>query len=123
MFSWIGSRGRRASSGFSLVEIMAALAILSVALVLVIQLFSSSLRTTRHSADKSAAMLHARSLLEEACALPDPESAGGILELDGGMRAEVLVEEDSGMYEITVSVEGPGGGYTLSCARAYHENK
>ncbi len=127
MCLWTRLRARRGLSGFSLIEVMAALAIMSVALVMVIQLFSSSLRTTRQAADVSHAVLVARSVLEESCALPNPLDAAGIYDMGENVSAEVVVLErpvdsDPKLYEITVSVEGTGGEFALSCVRAYHEH-
>ncbi len=123
------SRARRASRGFSLIEVMAALAILSIALVAVMQLFSSSLRTTLRNEDVTVSMLQARALLEEACSPgPAPMDMEGSLDLGGGFEAvrnvEALGAEDGGpeLYEIAVTVVRPSGGeLRLTCTRAYHE--
>ncbi len=122
-------RARRASRGFSLIEVMAALAILSIAIVAVMQLFSSSLSTTRRNEDVTVSMLHARALLEEACSAgPAPMDMEGIIDLEGGLEAvrdvEAIGAEDGGpqLYEISVSVVHPGGGRSrLTCTRAYSE--
>lgn len=123
------SRARRASRGFSLIEVMAALAILSIALVAVMQLFSSSLRTTRNNEDMTVSMLQARALLEEACSPgPSPMDMEGSVDLGGGFEAvrnvEALGVEDGGpeLYEISVTVVRPSGGkLRLTCTRAYYE--
>ena len=116
--------------GFSLIEVMAALAILSIALVAVMQLFSSSLSTARRNEDVTVLMLQARALLEEACSPgPAPMDMEGILDLEGGLEAvrdvEALGAGDGGpeLYEISVTVVRPGGGkLRLTCTRAYHES-
>ncbi len=127
----IRSQANRASRGFSLIEIMAALAILSIALVAVMQLFSSSLSSTRRNEDVTISMLHARSLLEEACShgVP-PIDMEGSFDLENGLRAELNVESlgvsEGGpeLYEIWVIVERPSGGSVrLSCTRAYQESE
>ena len=123
------SRARRASRGFSLIEVMAALAILSIALVAVMQLFSSSLRTTRRNEDVTVALLQARALLEEACSPgPSPIDMEGRITLADGFEAvrdvEALGAGDGGpeLYEISVTVSRPGGRkLRLTCTRAYHE--
>ncbi len=122
------SRVRRASAGFSLIEVMAALAILSVALVFVMQLFSSSLQTTLRNEQVTVSILHARSLLEEACAPgPSPEDFEGTITLDGDLEAVrdvVTLEVDEGpaLYEISVTISRPNGGsLRLACKRAYYD--
>ena len=124
------SRVRRACRGFSLIEVMAALAILSVALVFVMQLFSSSLRTTLRNEEVTVSILHARSLLEEACAPgPAPGEFEGTITLDGGLEAvrdvEALeVEGGPVLYEISVTVSRPTGGkLRLACKRAFYDEQ
>ncbi len=128
MCLWTRSRARRASRGFSLIEVMAALAILSAALVVVMQLFSSSLRTTLRNEDATISILHARSLLEEACAPgPDPTEFEGTITLDGGleaMRSVVALEVEEGpmLYEISVTINrSTGGALRLECTRAFYD--
>lgn len=124
------SRVRRASRGFSLIEVMAALAILSVALVIVMQLFSSSLRTTLRNEEVTVSILHARSLLEEACAPgPAPDEFEGTITLEGGLEAvrdvvALEVEEGPLLYEISVTVSRPTGGQLrLACKRAFYDEQ
>jgi type II secretory pathway pseudopilin PulG len=107
---------------------MAALAIMSIALVAVMQLFSSSLRATARNEEVTISMLHARSLLEEACAPgPSPMDFEGTLMLDGGLEADrqvvaIDVEDEPVLYEISITVERPTGGtVVLKCQRAYYE--
>jgi len=57
-------RGRRRQRGFTLIEIVVALAILSVALPALFQAFSGGLRATTSTERRTAAVMLARSLLD-----------------------------------------------------------
>lgn len=59
--------------GFTLLEIMVALAIMSIALVTVMQLFSGSLRSAKVSYDYSLAVIGAKTKMEEALAAKNME--------------------------------------------------
>jgi len=138
------SRARPGSSGFSLLEVVVALAILGIAIVTLIELFSASLRSTKESSDYTTALIHARSLMDEAFAAPSPEEMSGSFEFEGGFRAERTVTEvpvaaegeaEGGegevaegkeppyrLYEITVAVTWPPRGRTeLKGRRAVYE--
>lgn len=130
MFRSTRSPERLGSGGFSLVEVIAALAILAVALVAVMQLFSSSLESTRRSDVTTRSLMYARALLEEACAAPDPREMEDSLDLEGGMRAVVSVlpagdpDAKPERYTVTVELSAPSGETTtLSCLRVLHEKE
>ena len=61
-----GSSALLRSRGFSLLEVMVALAILGIALVAIFQLFSVNLRSTQKAEDYTKAIFYARSMLDEA---------------------------------------------------------
>jgi Tfp pilus assembly protein PilV len=110
------------------VEVIAALAILGVALVAVVQLFSTSLESTRRAGLSTMSLMHARALLEEACSAPDPRGMGGSFDLEEGLHAErsVGLLEDGGagpsLYGVEVTVSAPSGEETrLSCKKVFHE--
>jgi prepilin-type N-terminal cleavage/methylation domain-containing protein len=137
------SRERRGSGGFSLIEVIVALAILGIALVSLVELFSVSLRSTKKSADYTTALIYARSIMEEAYAAPSPEDMGGTFDLGEGYSGERAVrevelpwsgEEGGGngggggeeppfkLFEITVTVTWPPGGQVvLTGRRAVYE--
>lgn len=78
-----GCRGpRRGAAGFSLLEIIVAFAILALGLTLLLGTLSGATRQVRQAGDAGRAALHARSLLEEYAALPQPGRRAG--ELEGG---------------------------------------
>ena len=58
---------KSAEKGFTLIEIMATMAILGIALTIIIELFSSGLRLAQKSQDYSRAIFYGRQLLEEIC--------------------------------------------------------
>jgi prepilin-type N-terminal cleavage/methylation domain-containing protein len=133
------SRERRGSGGFSLIEVIVALAILGIALVSLVELFSVSLRSTKKSADYTTALIYARSIMEEAYAAPSPEDMGDTFDLGEGYSGERAVrevelpwsgeEEGEGngegggdappfkLFEITVTVTWPPGGKVVLTGR------
>jgi Tfp pilus assembly protein PilV len=104
-----------------------ALAILGIAIVSLMQLFSSSLRTTKKSGDYTIALIHARSLMAEAYATPSIDDIEGSFDFDGGYTAtreatEISTAEEAEedeeqppfkFYEITVTVKWPPSGMTV----------
>ncbi|HPD60553.1 MAG TPA: type II secretion system protein [Thermodesulfobacteriota bacterium] len=56
-----------ADKGFTLMEIMVAVAILGIALTVIMELFSGGLRLVRKSQEYSRAVFYGRQLLEELC--------------------------------------------------------
>ncbi len=115
---------RETGNGFSLLEVMVAVAILGIAVVALFQVFSAGLRGTKKSKDYTTAIIIARSLLDEAYAVRDPTGLEENLEFEGGFNAsreveEIPDEEGRGtMYIITVRVTwGKKGGFTLKGRR------
>lgn len=105
------------SGGFSLLEVLIALAILGVSVVSVFQLFSITLRSTKKAEDYTRALLYAQSLLDEAFSTANPLEDPVTVSFGGeyrGSRTVVLKgESDDGslkMYEITASVSWPPSG-------------
>jgi prepilin-type N-terminal cleavage/methylation domain-containing protein len=139
------SRDIRRSDGFSLLEVLVALAILSVGLVAVVQLFSQSLRSTKKSENYSLALVYASSLLEEAYAVPDIEDLEGTFDLGEGFSARRTFtpagtleggEQRQGrslgesapvvmrLYEVRVTVSWPPAGrLELAGKKAVHEEE
>jgi prepilin-type N-terminal cleavage/methylation domain-containing protein len=105
---------RQKSSGFSLLEVMVALAILGVAVVAVFQLFSITLRLTRKADDYTKAIFYARSVLDEAYAVPDAEDGSESIDFRDGFEAKKVTTLESTsedgklkLYEIVVTVTWP----------------
>jgi type II secretion system protein I len=63
---------RSAREGFTLLEVVVALAILAAGMLAVIDLFSGSLRLSEGAKDVSAAQVYASQRMEEALLAPDP---------------------------------------------------
>ncbi len=122
------SQARPRSEGFSLLEVIIALAILGIALVSLVELFSVSLRSTKKSSDYTTALIYARSLMDEAYAAPSLDGMGDTFDLGGGYTGTRTIseaplpwagaEEGGGgreeqffkLYEITVTVAWPPEG-------------
>ena len=105
------------SEGFSLLEVMIALAILGIAVVAIFQLFSINLRSTRKAEDYTKAIFYARSLMDEAQSFTDPssESTSRQYEERYSARRNVTLRSESDdskvrVYEIAVSVAWPPSG-------------
>ena len=97
-------------------EVMVALAIMSVSLVAVFQLYSLGLRFTKKADDYTNAVLYAGSMMDEAYALPDLAGASGSKELKGYTATrEVTLKATSEdgktkLYEISVTISWPPSG-------------
>lgn len=115
--------------GFSLFEVLVAVSILSISVVLIFQLFSIGLRSTRKAENYTTALIIARSLMNEALSLNFIEDANLAEEYEGGYTAkrtikEVSQDEESTtkLYKITVVVKWPPSGrLQLTSMRAVHE--
>jgi general secretion pathway protein I len=79
--------------GFTLIEVAIALAILGIGVVTVIELFSGGLRMANASGIRARAVVHARSIVDQAVTVPEvlPRTAQG--EFPDGMRWELAVRE------------------------------
>ncbi|MBI5409260.1 MAG: type II secretion system protein, partial [Nitrospirae bacterium] len=78
-------------SGFTLLEVIVAITVLSICLVLVMQLFSGGLRASRTSCDYTRAVVHAKDKIEEletSSDAPVPESG----EFEDGFKWDTEVE-------------------------------
>ena len=116
------------SRGFSLLEVMVALAILGISLVAIFQLFSLNLRSTQKAEDYSKAIFYARSMLDEAYSFVDPADASDSKEYENKYEVTRQVslksESDDGktkLYEITVAVVwAPSGNFRISGLRTVY---
>jgi general secretion pathway protein I len=76
------------ASGFTLIEVIIAIAILGISLVMVMQLFAGGLRAARTSCDYSRAVIHAKYKMEEIFINPVQDSGS----FDDGFKWEANVE-------------------------------
>ncbi len=104
-------------------EVLVAMAIVAVAITVVIEVFSSSLRLAGKSQDYSRAAFYGRQLLEEVCLKKDIAEGAeeGVFEGDFSWRYEITPHEvllDQGeaktdfvlkTYNISVTVFWPDG--------------
>lgn len=82
---------RRYASGYTLIEIIVAFAILALGLTLLLGTLSGATRQVRAAGDAGRAALHAQSLLDEFGNLPQPQHRAGELE-QGRYRWRLDVE-------------------------------
>lgn len=81
------------AQGFTLLEVMVALAIMGMGLVLIMQLFAGGLRSVKVSEDYTIGVLYARQKMEQAFFAEKPEDAvgsGAIENTQYTWEAEVL---------------------------------
>jgi len=106
---------RNCPAGFSLVEMVAALLIFSVAVVALLQVLAACLRATGTCENHARAALLAQGLMEETLAEGDlaaGEESGDLDErLPGATWVRVVNETDTtDLYEIQVSLAWPERG-------------
>lgn len=65
-------KGRSSLTGFTLIEVMVAMAIMAISLVVVMQLFSAGLKISTLSRDFTRAIVHAKDKMEELSIKPQP---------------------------------------------------
>ncbi|HEX9190501.1 MAG TPA: type II secretion system protein [Candidatus Deferrimicrobiaceae bacterium] len=63
---------RGAEAGFTLLEVIVAMALFAAGIVVVFQLYSGALRLAAGSRDASASSIYARQRMEEALLVPNP---------------------------------------------------
>ncbi|NOZ68966.1 MAG: type II secretion system protein [Deferribacteres bacterium] len=93
-------------AGFTLIEVIVAMAILSITFVLIMQLFSSGLRASRTSCDFTRAVVHAKDKMEELSGEPVQESG----EFEDGFKWETEVQaykelEEAGLNLLEIKVK------------------
>ena len=96
--------------GFTLIEVIVAIAILAISLVMIMQLFSGGLRASRASCDYTRAIVHAKDKMEELSVDPVQDSG----EFEDGFKWESEVQtpgelnkelEDTGFNLLKIKVK------------------
>ena len=121
---------KRRARGFTLLEVIVAFTILSVALIGLLQAFATGMRGLDAAQASATAVMHARSKLDEigeVIPLEDSELSG---EYDDGYRWEVRItrieeDDDAGApealalaFDVEVTVTGSrGSAFTLNTLR------
>ena len=82
----------KGNSGFTLIEVIVAIAIVSISFVMIMQLFSGGLRASRTSCDYTRAVVHAKNVMEELSFNPIPD--GGQFEDGYTWQAELEPYEE-----------------------------
>ena len=83
----------RSERGFTLIEILASLTLIGVAVVYLVQLFSANLRTVGTSRDYMEALTRAEAVMREITERDKIEEASWQEETDQGYRVAVSVSE------------------------------
>ncbi len=103
----------KSQAGFTLVEVIVAFIIISVSLVMVMQLFSRGLVSSRTTCDYTRAVVHAKDKMEELSI--DPVQGGGEFEDDFEWRTEIethkeLEESTISLLKLKVIISWPKAG-------------
>ncbi len=77
------------SSGFTLFEVIIAVAILGISMVMVMQLFAAGLRSARASCDYTRAVVHGKAIMDELSGTMETGSG----DFEDGFRWEAAVED------------------------------
>lgn len=112
MERWLVVNYRKSVAGLTLIEVLIALAIISIAMTAIIKAASQNIRSTDYLQQKSAAMWVAQSVLSEAQAgligLSDTEDANdnvvSMLGNDWHWRGSVAATANTHMQKVTISV-------------------
>jgi general secretion pathway protein I len=106
---------RPPEAGFTLLEVIVALAILGVGFALAIELLATGVRSAKASGDYTQAVLLARQKMAEIAATPSLEGLASAGEFGGGFRWASEVhplpqEEDlaAQLYQVRVRIAWPG---------------
>lgn len=92
--------------GFTLIEVIVAMAILGISLTLVMQLFSGGLKSAKAASDYTRAIVHAKDKMEELSSMLNDESG----EFEDGFKWEAGTEiykahEESGYNLLKLKVK------------------
>ncbi|MEW6601425.1 MAG: type II secretion system protein [Nitrospirota bacterium] len=75
--------------GFTLIEVIVAMAVLGISLVMIMQLFSAGLKSAKASCDYTIAIVHAKDKMEELSSTLDNDSGT----FEDGFKWETQVQD------------------------------
>lgn len=97
-------------AGFTLIEVIVAMAILGISLTLVMQLFSGGLKSAKAASDYTRAIVHAKDKMEELSSMLNNDSG----EFEDGFKWEaetedykVLEESEHNLLKLKVKIIWP----------------
>ena len=107
--------GHTGTGGFSLVEIVVALTIFSLAVVAMLQVFGTCLQSTGTSTNTMRACLLAQGLMSETLAVQqlEPGEDAGQWEVQfpgANWTRRIAATETTGLYEVSITVAWPERG-------------
>lgn len=117
-------REKHWSSGFSLLEVMIAIAVLSIAIVTIIQLYSMNLKSTQKAELYTEAIIYARSAMDTALSSDRLEAGSSTDTIDDFYELTTTVtdignEEDiAKTYEVAVRITWDGGSFNLKARKS-----
>ncbi|MBI4844592.1 MAG: type II secretion system protein [Nitrospirae bacterium] len=99
-------------SGFTLIEVIVSIAILSICLVMIMRLFSAGLRASRSSCDYTRAVVHAKEKMEELSI--KPVAGSGLFDDGFSWESEltphiIIPESRYNLWIVKVRVSWPSG--------------
>ena len=86
--------------GFTLIEVIVAMAIVGISLVMIMQLFSGGLRASRTSCDYTRAVVHAKNTMEELSYDPVPGSGNFDDGFNWTTEIEAYEEPEESSYKL-----------------------
>lgn len=87
-------------SGFTLIEVIVAMAIVGISLVMIMQLFSGGLRASRASCDYTRAVVHAKNMMEELSFNPVTDSGDFVDGFTWQTEVEPYEESEENGYKL-----------------------
>lgn len=119
-------RARQRSSGFSLLEVTVAIAVLSIAIASIIQLYTMNLKSTRKAELYTEAIIYARSAMDTTLSSDKLEEGSNSDTIKDFYKLTTTIaaiggdeeEEIAKTYEVTVEITWDGGSLTLRARKS-----
>ena len=108
----------KGKSGFTLIEVIVALAIVSISFVMIMQLFSGGLRASRSSCDYTRAVVHAKNKMEELSFDPIADSGNFDDGFNWQTELEPYEEPEDGNFKLMKLIVNISWGDALQRPRS-----